>query len=237
MPKVNVYLPDALADRVRDARLPVSRICQTALTQALDGAVGATHETPTTRALPAGLTLTPPANHHVAAILHQAYALASAAGASTVEPVHLLRAFLDEGESLVLNTVELLGFPAATIRAALGETPAAAATPTDPVTSPAALAVLAAAAEQATAHASAVTTGSHLLLGLLRDDGEAGDALRRTGVTAVVTPAALSALYHGVAFGRMLPGRDADTTVLRVMMHDVLDRLDRLQKRLDATDA
>ncbi|MEV4523038.1 Clp protease N-terminal domain-containing protein [Micromonospora tulbaghiae] len=236
MPKVNVYLPDALADRVRDARLPVSRICQTALTQALDGAAGAAHETPATRALPAGLTLTPPANHHVAAILHQAYALASASGAVTVEPIHLLRAFLDEGESLVLNTVELLGFPAATIRAALGDSPAAATTPTEPAASPATRAVLTAAAGQATAHASAVTTGSHLLLGLLRDDGEAGDVLRRTGVAAVVTPAVLSALYHGVAFGRMLPERDADTAVLRVMLHDVLDRLDRLQKRLDATE-
>jgi len=31
MPKINVYLPDDLADAVRDAGLPVSAICQRAL--------------------------------------------------------------------------------------------------------------------------------------------------------------------------------------------------------------
>src|ERR1700754_2452299 len=35
MPKVNVYLPDDLADAVRDTGLPVSSICQRALEQAV----------------------------------------------------------------------------------------------------------------------------------------------------------------------------------------------------------
>src|SRR3954447_16483701 len=35
MPKINVYLPDDLADAVRDAELPVSAICQRALAQAV----------------------------------------------------------------------------------------------------------------------------------------------------------------------------------------------------------
>src|SRR5512138_2467164 len=35
MPKINVYLPDDLADAVRDAGLPVSAICQRALEQAV----------------------------------------------------------------------------------------------------------------------------------------------------------------------------------------------------------
>ena len=35
MPKINVYLPDELADAVREAGLPVSPICQRALEQAV----------------------------------------------------------------------------------------------------------------------------------------------------------------------------------------------------------
>src|ERR1700742_943507 len=35
MPKINVYLPDDLADAVRDAGIPVSPVCQRALEQAV----------------------------------------------------------------------------------------------------------------------------------------------------------------------------------------------------------
>ncbi|WP_089156412.1 Clp protease N-terminal domain-containing protein [Micromonospora sp. NBS 11-29] len=234
MPKVNVYLPDALADRVREARLPISRICQTALTQALDGSQGAAHDTPAAVEQPAGITLDPPANHHVAAILHQAWETATARGSATVEPTHLLRAFLNEGESLVLNTIELLGFRTATIQAALeqADRPTGPPSSAEPIASTGTHAVLSAAAAQATAHSSTATTGSHLLHGLIADQGTAGQVLRITGVTEVITPAVLSALYYGVAFGRMVPDRDTDTAVLRVMMHDVLDRLDRMGKLL-----
>src|SRR5438067_7206172 len=35
MPKVNVYLPDELAEAVKDAQLPVSAVCQAALERAV----------------------------------------------------------------------------------------------------------------------------------------------------------------------------------------------------------
>jgi post-segregation antitoxin (ccd killing protein) len=35
MPKINVYLPDDLAEAVRDAGVPVSAVCQRALEQAV----------------------------------------------------------------------------------------------------------------------------------------------------------------------------------------------------------
>ena len=35
MPKINVYLSDALADAVRDAEVPVSAVCQAALERAV----------------------------------------------------------------------------------------------------------------------------------------------------------------------------------------------------------
>ncbi|BCB89931.1 hypothetical protein Psuf_072440 [Phytohabitans suffuscus] len=99
MPKINVYLPDALADRVRDARLPVSRICQVALTRALDGADSAAHEEPADLTLPEPIDLTPPPNHHVAAILRQSYDSAAARGSAAVETIDILQAFLDEGRA------------------------------------------------------------------------------------------------------------------------------------------
>ena len=40
MPKINVYLPDALADAVREAQLPVSSICQAALESAVQQGAG-----------------------------------------------------------------------------------------------------------------------------------------------------------------------------------------------------
>jgi len=246
VPKVNVYLPDALADRVREARLPVSRICQAALTQALE-AGGAAVESTAALALPEPLQLTPPPNHHVAAILRQSYDAAAARGSATVETVDLLQAFLDEGESLVLNTVELLGVPAAAIQsgidAAVGRRPAPRGRPRQrqggqdprraaPSLSAGAHAALAVAAAQAAAHGSAATTGSHLLLGLLRDTGTAGEVLRAAGVAEVATPAVLSALYYGVSFGRLRLDRDTDAAWLRTMLHDVVDRLDRIEHRL-----
>ncbi|GAB3510856.1 Clp protease N-terminal domain-containing protein [Phytohabitans suffuscus] len=235
MPKINVYLPDALADRVRDARLPVSRICQVALTRALDGADSAAHEEPADLTLPEPIDLTPPPNHHVAAILRQSYDSAAARGSAAVETIDILQAFLDEGESLVLNTVELLGFTVASIQAAIdaaAPAPPAAAGAPGPVMTGDARAAIAVAAAQAAAHGSGVTTGSHLLLGLLGDTGTAGRALKAAGVTEVVTPAVLSALYHGVSFGRVNLGQEADAASLRVMLLNVLDRLDRLERQI-----
>ncbi|MFI9639008.1 Clp protease N-terminal domain-containing protein [Micromonospora sp. NPDC051925] len=246
MPKINVYLPDALADRVREARLPVSRICQVALTQALDGNDNAAHDAPAELALPEQVALTPPPNHHVAAILRQSYDVAAARGSAAVETTDVLQAFLDEGESLVLNTVELLGFPVASIQAAVtaevdarttaaGQGPPGSSAGGDaPTMATGTHAALAVAAAQARAHGSTVTAGSHLLLGLLEDPGAAGQVLRQVGVTEAVTPAVLSALFHGFTFGRMNLGRDADSAALRSMMLTLIERIDQLQQQLPA---
>ncbi|RIV39169.1 Clp protease N-terminal domain-containing protein [Micromonospora radicis] len=246
MPKINVYLPDALAERVRQARLPISRICQSALTQALDGADRAAHDAVAEVALPEPVELTPPPNHHVAAILRQSYEVATLRGSGLVEPIDLLQAFLDEGESLVLNSLELLGFPAASIQssidAALGGRPGRVGIPRQPTGETVATlggdarTTLRVAAAQATEHASSTVTGSHLLLGLIADTGTAGAALRGAGVTEVVTPAVLSALYYGATLGRLTTDRDADTASLRIMMFDVLERLDRLQSQLGGAE-
>ncbi|MDQ1521366.1 MAG: hypothetical protein QOI55_2439, partial [Actinomycetota bacterium] len=45
MPKINVYLPDDLAEAVREARIPVSAVCQRALEDALRHSTAATEST------------------------------------------------------------------------------------------------------------------------------------------------------------------------------------------------
>ena len=58
MPKINVYVPDALADAVREAGIPVSTVCQRALEDALRASTalreGARTDLP---GLPAGIAL------------------------------------------------------------------------------------------------------------------------------------------------------------------------------------
>ncbi|WP_062214492.1 Clp protease N-terminal domain-containing protein [Streptomyces sp. NBRC 109706] len=243
MPKVNVYLPDGLADRVREARLPISRICQIALTQALETVGDAAEWGASDFGLPEPLALTPPPNHHVALILRQSYEAAEARGAAEVDTADVLQAMLDEGESVALTTVERLGFPRALIGEALAR--AAAAHRADAVAVPAARGSAAASppslsagtrtaltrgADQATEHGSDLTTASHLLLGLIRDAGPAGEAMRRSGVADTVTPAVLSALYFGVSFGRIRLERDAEDGWLRSRLTEIADRLERIER-------
>ena len=244
MPKVNVYLPDGLADRVREARLPISRICQIALTQALETVGDAGKWGASEPGLPEPLALTPPPNHHVALILRQSYEAAAARGAAEVDTADVLQAMLDEGESVALTTVERLGFPRALIGEALAETAAthragtaalpAARRPAPahraPGLSPGTRAALSTGADQAREHGSDLTTASHLLLGLIRDPGPAGEAMRRSGVADTVTPAVLSALYFGVSFGRIRLERDSEDAWLRSRLADITDRLERIER-------
>ncbi|MDT0266711.1 Clp protease N-terminal domain-containing protein [Streptomyces sp. DSM 44915] len=242
MPKVNVYLPDGLADRVREAKLPISRICQIALTQALESASGPTGATsPTATAVPGPTEptdLTPPPNHHVALILRQARSAAADRGAAEVDTADVLNALLDEGESVALTTVERLGFPRDDIRRALARAAAAhRADAVAPAAGPPRLSAgtrtaLATGAAQATEHGSDVTTASHLLLGLIRDAGPAGEAMRRSGVADTVTPAVLSALYFGVSFGRIRLERDTEEAWLRTALTEITTRLGRIERGL-----
>ncbi len=255
MPKINVYLPDGLAERVRDARIPVSRICQEALVQALDG-LGVTGGVLPTALIPEAADLDPPANSHVAQILELAVGRAAAHGHAEVGSAELLHALLDEEESIAVRFLELFGFPREQIRTALdavgaaGEVGAAGAGDARAVAvggggdagvasddgerprlGAAALAALEVGTAEAAAHGAPLTTVSHLLLGLLLDDGPAGAALRDAGVTDVVTPSLLAAFYHGVSLGRITLDRGGDDPWLRSTLTEISERLGRLEAR------
>lgn len=92
MPKVNVYLPDRLAEAVRRYEIPVSAACQKALEQEVAAR------------LPL-LDLTPRARDVLAEAARQANRL----GQNFIGVEHLVLAVLDEGQSIPAQVIESMG--------------------------------------------------------------------------------------------------------------------------------
>src|SRR5690349_20246535 len=108
MPKINVYLPDDLAEAVKKAGVPVSAVCQRALEQAVRR-VTAIRETalgaPDLDDLTGRLThFTPRAREVVKLAVEQARAL----GAAEVGTEHLLGGMLAEGGNLAIQVLGAL---------------------------------------------------------------------------------------------------------------------------------
>lgn len=110
MPKINIYLPDELADAVKAAGIPVSAVCQNALNEAVQ------RTTQVQEVLAEGiqspdwfnqLTQFTQRSRHVLALSTEH---AQQTGAPGVTGDHLLAAILDEGANLavrVLNAAEV----------------------------------------------------------------------------------------------------------------------------------
>ena len=111
MPKINVYLPDALASAVKDAGVPVSAVCQAALSDAVER-VGRTRRgiaalrdpaTPaaTLRRIGEGTRkrMTP----RLAAALEAAALDPDGRARPAVSSLDLLRGLLDDGENLAVR--------------------------------------------------------------------------------------------------------------------------------------
>src|SRR6476646_6325931 len=122
MPKVNVYLPNALANAVRDAQLPVSAICQTALERAVRDVTSmrATDQAPpsvqkgvggfarfTPRARQA-IDLSEKAAREVPTVPHDHF-----------DTGHLLLGMIDEGDNLALRVLASLDVEPVGLRAEL----------------------------------------------------------------------------------------------------------------------
>ena len=97
MPKINVYLPDALADAVREAQLPVSSICQAALESALQQVQAARDGRLYGR-------FTPRAQH----VLELGQQIAKQIPNEHIDTNHLLEGIFDEGGNLALKVLESL---------------------------------------------------------------------------------------------------------------------------------
>jgi ATP-dependent Clp protease ATP-binding subunit ClpA len=201
MPKINVYLPDELAEAVRDADLPVSTICQRALEYAVRR-VTAIRET-----VLGELDIDDPDGRlaqftaRARVVLRLAIERARADGASRVGTDQVLAGMLAEGSNLALNVLRAmeiepgqvereLGQVSATAEAGDGEAPRQ-------LSAPAANAMELAVAEAAGLGHNYVGC-EHLLLGLVSEpDGTAGQVLRSLGAEPRLTRRAVTAALAG----------------------------------------
>ncbi|MFJ2738420.1 Clp protease N-terminal domain-containing protein [Streptomyces sp. NPDC087440] len=244
MPKINVYLPDELAEAVKESGVPVSAVCQRALEHAvrrvtaireavlgdLDGEpTGAVaHFTPRTRT-----------------VLRLAAERARDTGAPRMRTEHLLSALLDENTNLALHVLRAMEIDPARVREDLDRrTPTSTAPEADNdprrFDSQAANA-LELTVTEATSLGHNYVGCEHLLLGLVTEpDGVAGQALRGLGAEPKLVRRAVVAALAGYVHLRAQSGppspvtdvEQALTAALRQEIQPLNARIARLEEHL-----
>ncbi|MFC5288408.1 Clp protease N-terminal domain-containing protein [Actinokineospora guangxiensis] len=224
MPKINVYLPDDLADAVRDSGVPVSAICQRALEQSARrvAAIRAAD-------LDAELEL-PRFTDRARTAIRLAVEAARADGAPEVGSGHLLRGVLDEGQNLALRVLAALDVDPGRVRAAL---PAGVedggATARFGVDAANALELT---VVEATALGHNYVGCEHLLIGLAAEpDGAATTALRSVGLEVRAIRGAVSAALAGYGHLRA-QGGEMSTSVIAAALKPLVERIEAIEARL-----
>jgi len=247
MPKINVYLPDDLADSVKETGLPVSTICQRALEQSVKrvSAIRAVVLADLSREDPtAGLTQF---TGRLKEVVKLAVDHARERGAAEVGTRDLVRGMVAEGSNLALRVLRSVEVDPATVLRELDRADSAA----DSTAGSAAEGGQAARLSRTAANAleltvtEAISLGhnyvgcEHLLLGLLAEpDGAGGEALRGLGVelrsTRHAVGAALAGYVHLQANQANQAGPVAGLVADAVgkALQPVLRRLDRLEERV-----
>jgi ATP-dependent Clp protease ATP-binding subunit ClpA len=238
MPKINVYLPDDLADAVRAARLPVSAVCQRALEDALQKATAAAESARALEAageddLPAGTRATP----RLRKTVQLAYAAARERGVNYVGTEHLLLGILDEGGNLALRVIEALDVEPDDLRRELDALIAQHQAGPGPGGDPKLTALAARSLELAVHEAMRLFHNylgcEHLLLGLVEEEeGLGGRALRTMGVDKTVARRAVVSALSGFVQARREfaapPAAPSGDQVTR----EILERLTAIERKL-----
>ncbi len=218
MPKINVYLPDALASAVKDAGVPVSAVCQAALSDAVER-VGRTRQAVTL--LRDGSTsasvltrLADGLRRRMTPRLVTALAVAGSPSEGETETdvssLDLLRGPFDDGENLAVRLLVAQGIDVDVLRELSVTTPAeesvaprreAADTLFARMTLPARQAC-AAALEAVVEFGHNYVGCEHLLMGLVASEGRAAVLLGEQGVRAESLRQALSGAIAGVVHER-----------------------------------
>jgi ATP-dependent Clp protease ATP-binding subunit ClpC len=241
MPKINVYLPDDLAEAVRDAQVPVSAICQTALQRAVRD-VAALRGTTATEAHPppyAPFTAYTPRARKVVELAEEA---ARERGHAAIGTEHVLLGILDERTNLAVRVLAALDVEPDDVRRELvGLLPPpdrdAAGDGRLPIT-PSAKHTLELALREALGLGHNYVGCEHLLLGLVAaDEGLAADVLRRMGMEVRTTRravvAALAGYVHDRASANARPAAaSAAGTVGTASLDEIVRRLDAIEARL-----
>ncbi|GGQ53668.1 Clp protease N-terminal domain-containing protein [Couchioplanes azureus] len=232
MPKINVYLPDALADAVREAGVPVSAVCQRALEQAVRR-VTAIRQTVLSDLDPEQLaSRLPHFTARTVSVLSLAAERARATGASAVTTGHLLHGMLAEGGNMALQVLGAMEIDPVSITVPDG-TEAGGGGDGLRFSSPAANAVELAVTE-ATGLGHNYVGCEHLLIGLSAEpDGLAGRVLVERGADARATRRAVAAALAGYAHLRAsapAPAATADLlTAVRAELAPLVRRIEALE--------
>jgi ATP-dependent Clp protease ATP-binding subunit ClpC len=232
MPKINVYLPDDLAAAVRDAQVPVSAVCQSALERAVRDVTSlrATDRPPPednpglgtlSRFTPRARTALALAEDTARAVPH-----------NYVGTEHLLLGLIDEGGNLAVKVLETLGIELTDLRA---EVLGSMGPPSNRVEGRIAFTLLAKhVLEATTAEARGMGHNyigcEHLLLGLIAiEEGLASEVLRRMSVERLTTRRTVITALSGFVHARQnpAPARDGSDT-----LQQILQRLDAIERRL-----
>lgn len=244
MPKINVYLPDALASAVKEAGVPVSAVCQAALADAVERVGRARSGIAALRdpATPAGILreigegtrkrMTP----RLVAALRTAASDTDGRIRPAVSSLDLLRGLLDDGENLSVRLLLSQGVDLDALAEAAGVSEADEPEPPVPEAGDAFLGRLTMPGRLACAVALEAVTDlghnyvgcEHLLVGLATSESRARDLLVEHGIQAPALRQAISAAAAGVMVERSRSAdRDADTVA------DLTRRLEAIERRLD----
>ncbi|MCG8927875.1 Clp protease N-terminal domain-containing protein [Lentzea sp. CC55] len=215
MPKINVYLPDDLAESVKDMNIPVSAICQ----RALEGSV---KRITAIRAL----TFEDLASDRPQQFTERAWkALENAAGSargSKIGTAHLLAGMVAEGANLALEVLRALDIDPgslSSVPAGTGDGPGFA----DDGASALELAVV-----ESIALGHNYVGCEHLLLGIVAEpDGGGGEELRRLGVDIKSARRAVQTALAGIAHLQKQRKAAPDPAQVLEMIMTRLARLER----------
>jgi ATP-dependent Clp protease ATP-binding subunit ClpC len=246
LPKINVYLPDALASAVKDADVPVSAVCQAALSEAVER-VGRTRRgiaalrNPATPAAILGQIgegirkrMTP----RLLAALRAAALNAEGQALPSVSSLDLLRGLLDDGENFAVRLLLSQGIDVDALAEANGASQTDEPGPLAPQSSDTLLGRLTMPGRLACAAAleAVVELGhnyvgcEHLLVGLIASEGQARDILVEHGVETAALHQAISAAAAGVMLERSRSADRSDATVA-----DLIRRLEAIERQLAGT--
>ncbi|GLY80200.1 Clp protease N-terminal domain-containing protein [Actinoallomurus iriomotensis] len=235
MPKINVYLPDDLAEAVKDSGVPVSAICQRALDQAVRR-VNSIRAAVLSDTGPEDLaSRLPNFTERARTTLRLAVRRAREQGVPEVGTEHLLGGLLDEGGNLGLQVLQVLEIqPDQLTRELARATPAAAEEEAGRRFSGPAANALELTATEAIGMQHNYIGCEHLLVALaLEPDGTAGKVLRSLGADARAVRRTVSAAVAGYAHLRAqksaVDPQAALAAAVRREIEPLIRRIERLE--------
>lgn len=238
MPKINVYLPDDLAEAVKDSGVPVSAICQRALEQAVRRVTAIRSAVLGDLSAEDLAARLPNFTERARTTLRLAVREARDQGVPEVGTEHLLSGILAEGSNLALQVLGSLEIRPEQVTDELARVPAAASSSEEAGRrfSSAAANALELTATEAIGMGHNYIGCEHLLTGLaLEPDGAASAALRNLGADARAVRRAVSAAVAGYAHLRAQgqgagPAGGAVIAAVRKELEPLIRRIERLEE-------